>query len=167
MALTNFELINLCQYYDIELNGVYMKDELDRPREGNYIINLASTGSQGTHWTCLMLNKKLSIYFDSFGADEPVDVIKFIDKFNTKKTIFNNQIIQDLESDVCGYYCVAIFLFMKNHIMMVKDLALKKFLKLFEDDTKLNIEVLKNIFKKYCKKKKIHPLLKRLYLLKK
>jgi hypothetical protein len=114
-----------------------------------------------------MLNKKLSIYFDSFGADEPVDVIKFIDKFNTKKTIFNNQIIQDLESDVCGYYCVAIFLFMKNHIMMVKDLALKKFLKLFEDDTKLNIEVLKNIFKKYCKKKKIHPLLKRLYLLKK
>ena len=50
--ITNFDLERLAGNYHIELNGVYMKDQLDKLQinNDNYIINLDNVQGQGTHW---------------------------------------------------------------------------------------------------------------------
>ena len=67
--ITNFDLEKLAKNYNIELTGVYMKDQLDKLpiNDGNYIINLDNLQVQGTHWTGLHIRDKQAIYFDSFG----------------------------------------------------------------------------------------------------
>ena len=72
MTLSNIDLMKLAKHYNINLNGIYMKDELNglKPRIGNYIINLQSTNQgNGTHWTAIIFTKKRAYYFDSFGAN--------------------------------------------------------------------------------------------------
>jgi len=50
--LTNYDLENLCQYYNVPLVGCFMKNELPKKyTKGNYIINLESAPSGGSHWT--------------------------------------------------------------------------------------------------------------------
>ena len=160
--LSNFEIIDLCKYYDIELNGVYMKDEITG-HFGNYIINLSNSDSMGSHWTTLILDKSQSMYFDSFGANQPNEITEFVKKSKTKHLAFSNEIIQNLESKVCGYYCIAFLLYIKNNIYETKYNSFIKFINLFKDNTKLNIGVLKNIFKKYSTHKPTHQLILRLY----
>ena len=42
--LTNFDIENICDYYDIPLLGVVMKDDLaTKVTDGNFIINLESS----------------------------------------------------------------------------------------------------------------------------
>ena len=49
--ITNFGLEKIAKNYSIELNGVYMKDQLDNLpiNDDNYIINLDNLQGQGTH----------------------------------------------------------------------------------------------------------------------
>ena len=54
--LTNFDIENICQYYEIPLLGVVMKDELPKKvLDGNFVINLESSVDEngvvgrGTH----------------------------------------------------------------------------------------------------------------------
>ena len=55
--LTNYDLEELCDFYNVPLGGIYMKDMLPKKlQNGNYIINLESSNggrNNGTHWTCL------------------------------------------------------------------------------------------------------------------
>ena len=66
---------------------------------GAYIINLQdSNDGYGTHWTALVIfnrihiaaEKKLVIYFDSYGIAIPQDIIHFIGRFPGKLTIKNS-----------------------------------------------------------------------------
>ena len=57
---SNIDLAKLAKHYKVNLNGVYMKDELVglTPKLGNYIINLQSTNQgNGTHWTAIICTK--------------------------------------------------------------------------------------------------------------
>ena len=49
--INNFDLERMAKSYNIELTGVYMKDQLDKLpiNDGNYIINLDNLQGQGTH----------------------------------------------------------------------------------------------------------------------
>ena len=89
-----------------------MKNELDKLRieEGNYIINLDDSQNVGSHWTALQINKNKAIYFDSFGCVPPQNVTDFVKQTNIKLG-YNNFIIQDLESEKCGFCCIAYLLF--------------------------------------------------------
>ena len=60
--LTNFDIENICQYYEIPLLGVVMKDELPRKvTDGNFVINLESSVDEngvvgrGTQWLALVV----------------------------------------------------------------------------------------------------------------
>ena len=70
--LTNYDLEELCDVYNVPLRGIYMKDMLPRKiQNGNYIINLeSSNGGQnnGTHWTCLVVSNKDTMFYDPYGA---------------------------------------------------------------------------------------------------
>ena len=58
--ITNYDLEKMAKSYNIELTGVYMKDQLDKLpiNDGNHIINLNNLQGQGTHWTALHIHDK-------------------------------------------------------------------------------------------------------------
>ena len=66
-TLTNFE-IKKCYQSEPKFNGVYLRDNLSKIKDGAYIINLPEYKSIGTHWIALYVNAKNETYFDSFGA---------------------------------------------------------------------------------------------------
>ena len=70
-----------------------------------YVIKRDDKKSKGTHWASLLIDRNTAAYFDSFGIEYiPQEVLnKIRDKSNTHK-IFR---IQDNNSIMCGFYCVA------------------------------------------------------------
>ena len=75
------------------------------------IINTDPTTKPGDHWLGLVLTKKKSFYFDSFGLGIlNIHIINFLKRYYKKVTI-NNECIQHIDSDKCGLYCIA---FIKN-----------------------------------------------------
>ena len=65
--LTNFEI----QKYQNEprFNGAYSRDNLQKIKDGAYIINLDEYADIGTHWVALHVQNKYITYFDSFRVE--------------------------------------------------------------------------------------------------
>ena len=148
--LSNFDLENLAGFYKIHLNGIFMKDQMpDKPKNGCYIINLqSSTQGNGTHWTALFIYKKMSYYFDSFGAPPPNEIILFTKK-KKGHLLYSNWIIQDLTSEACGWYCLGFLLYMfKNRQNINLKEVFNQFVNNFQDDTLRNDDILKQFFTK-------------------
>ena len=65
-------------------------------------------GSQGgTHWTCFIVKDNKSFYFDSFGGQPD----NFLLNKLLKPVIYHNYKVQDINSKLCGSYCLYFFLF--------------------------------------------------------
>ena len=140
--LTNFDLEKICKESHIQLNGVYMKDQLPKTvQNGNYIINLQSSNggkNSGTHWTALIIHDQNAFFYDSFGAAPSKEIRLFIKRRKGCHLGFNNWIIQDIHSESCGWYCLAL---LKNiQHSGKKDLyqAANDFLNEYVNDTKQN-----------------------------
>ena len=65
--LTNFEI----QKYQNEprFNGAYSRDNLQKIKDGAYVINLDEYSDIGTHWVALHVQTKYITYFDSFKVE--------------------------------------------------------------------------------------------------
>ena len=101
--LTNFEIQ---KYYQNEprFNGVYSRDNLQKIKDGAYIINLDEYSDIGTHWVALYVQNNNVTYFDSFGVEHiPKEIKAFINNKNIKTNIFR---IQAYDSIMCGYFCI-------------------------------------------------------------
>ena len=75
--LNNFEI----QKYQNEprFNGVYSRDNLQKIKDGAYIINLDEYSDIGTHWVALYVQNNDVTYFDSFGVEHiPKEIRIFI-----------------------------------------------------------------------------------------
>lgn len=166
MSTTNFELIDLARQEGIQLFGVFMKNDLRnlRPLTGNYIINLQSDNEgNGTHWCALIIRGYNSFYYDPYGAYPTQEVQTFCKRLPKSCLAFSNQIIQDIESDLCGYFCIACIMYMKNtDTNNIYNYAENYFTLFFKDDTKMNDDILRKFFKSYSRKSSSH-LLKKLY----
>ena len=82
--LTNFEIR---KYYQNEprFNGVYSRDNLQKIKDGAYIINLDEYSDIGTHWVALYVQNNDVTYFDSFEAEHiPEEIRTFISNINIK-----------------------------------------------------------------------------------
>ena len=133
---SNFEIQ---KYYQNEprFNGVYSRDNLQKIKDGAYIINLDEYSDIGTHWVALWVNNNNVTYFDSFGVEHiPKEIIKFIENRNIKTNIFR---IQAYNSIMCGYFCIGFIDF------MLSEKTLTEFTNLFppnnferNDDISLN-----------------------------
>ncbi len=136
---SNFDLINLAKYLNIPLNDVIMKDEINKINNlGFYISNLDNSNNNGTHWTVFFYHPLTSYYYDSFGFVPPLEIENKI-----KPYYFNNNDIQDYNSEACGYYCLAFIKFLHNK--QDKKEAYNQFIKLFhKTDLKENDKKLKN-----------------------
>ena len=80
------------------------------PRDSNIFSDIGfvnvDDGSQGgSHWTCFIVKDNKSYYFDSFGGQPD----KFLLKELPKPIIYHNYKIQDINSKICGSYCLYFF----------------------------------------------------------
>ena len=100
------------KYYQIEprFNGVFSRDNLQKIKDGAYIINLDEYSDIGTHWVALYVQNNNVTYFDSFGVEHiPKEIRTFINNKNIKTNIFR---IQAYDSVMCRYFCIGFIDFM-------------------------------------------------------
>ena len=99
--LSNFDLLQWVDFLKIpNFKGIFARDEV-RPREHSpCIINLDELENAGTHWVCCAPGQKFTWYFDSFGMGFPQEFK------STKPVIWNSSQYQNINSVLCGYYCL-------------------------------------------------------------
>ena len=99
-------------YYQKEtrFNGVYLRKNLPKIKDGAYIKNLDKYDLIETQWTALYVNDNNVTYFDSFRVEHiPKELRKFI---GNRNIITNNYRIQAFDSIMCGYFCIRFIDFM-------------------------------------------------------
>ena len=107
--LTNLEIDKIMTKYD-NYRGTFSKDMLPKTMKKNEatVVNLQGYfAGDGTHWVCIYNDEKSDKvkYFDSFGLVPPNEVIKYM-KTTNKNIIYNDSQIQNMDSILCGYYCI-------------------------------------------------------------
>jgi len=167
--LTNTQIRDLSKRMSIPLANIIFKNDLPRKFEFNksYFINLDDeyntdgTLNQGSHWTCLQVNKYPNdlveaIFFDPYGIGAPEEVKKVFNK--TIGTIgrqfpHNTKDVQSLMSNACGWYCLAFLHYINAFPKRTKNLYddTDTFLSFFDDlnkqvDFKKNEYILKQFF---------------------
>ena len=69
------------------------------------MINLDNRQSKGTHWFSLFIDQNSAVSFDSFGIEYvPQEVLN---KIRAKSITHNIFRMQNNESIMCGFYCIA------------------------------------------------------------
>ena len=135
--LTNFDLFNISKERSIILHNVIMRDQLKsiRRKSNQYlIINLDHSNNQGTHWVCLIIQGKNAIYFDSFGAIPPKEVISYCKGL---KLGYSSYIVQNLKSEACGWYCIALLHYIQTNNNDIYE-NYNDYINMFEDNTEQN-----------------------------
>ena len=90
--------------------NVYSRDNLQKIKDGAYIINLDECSDIETHWVVLYVQNNDVTYFDSFGVEHiPKEIRTFISNKNIKTNIFR---IQAYDSIMWGYFCTGFIDFM-------------------------------------------------------
>ena len=91
-------------------NDVFSKNNLPRVKDGVHVINLDDKNSKRTQWVSLFIYKNVAIYFDSFGIEYiPQEVLNKVRDKSITHNIFR---MQDNESNMCGFYCIAFIEYM-------------------------------------------------------
>ena len=141
MGTNNFQIDNMIKNLKIKnYEGCFYKDKLTNIKQNkSYIINLENKYdiygnlNSGSHWvTVITDNDNKAIYFDSFGQAIPEVIKSLLKKY---KYGYTNKVIQNIKSDMCGYFCIAFIYFLTKYKKRLKDIYLDTniFLNLFED----------------------------------
>jgi len=150
--LSNVDIQNICDKLGIKINRICMKDELaqQKLKNGNYIINLENHNQSGSHWCCFKKLNKCIYYFDAFGIMPPQNEIDLF-KENHDKLSYNDLDIQDINSILCGYYCIGFFLYIQHNYnkSISLDDCCESYIEMFSQNTKLNDNILKKFIMKY------------------
>ena len=107
-----FNNIKIANYfrYEPRFNGLFSRNSLPRIKDEAYVINLGDRNSKGTQKVSLFIDRNLAVYFDSFGIEYiPQEVLNKIKNKSITHIIFR---IQDNESIMCGFYCIAFIEYM-------------------------------------------------------
>ena len=141
--LTNFEI----QKYQNEpkFNGIYLRNNLSKIKDGAYILNLDEYELIGTHWIALYLNAKNVTYFDHFGVKYiPKEIKKFI---RNKNIITNIYRIRAYDTVMCGYFCIGFIDF------MLKGKSLVEYTNFFffPNEYRKNDQIIIKVFSVECK----------------
>jgi hypothetical protein len=109
------DVFNMCKNYGGCISRLSLKQS-DAKKHKFYILNMdANPNGFGTHWVILWnCNKKYVFYCDSFGAPPAENVVKFM-KETGKECLYNDMMLQDMNSSSCGWFCVYILLKLLNH----------------------------------------------------
>lgn len=150
MTISNYELLDLANTYKIPNFKVLMNDEiLEEPfhTKGShyYVINLEDESEGGSHWTAIIVRNGLCLYWDSFGCVPSLQVEKFLHQ-SKKPYLFNNKIVQDLESVLCGKFALGCIIYInKQPTGDFYELG-DKYTSLFNNKTKLNDKIILKLY---------------------
>ena len=97
------DTMNESQLQRIDNYPIYPRDSNIFSDKGFANIDNGSQG--GSHWTCFIMKDNRSYYFDSFGGQPD----KFLLNQLAKPIIYHNYKIQDVNSKLCGSYCLYFF----------------------------------------------------------
>ena len=103
--LSNFELEDATRRLKIpSFRGFFLLDTL--PKKPNKkecgIVNFDKSGRHGTHWVAWYENGKTKIYFDSYGVQPPIEVVRYLGK----PIYYNTDQVQPAGEVFCGDLCL-------------------------------------------------------------
>ena len=121
---------------------------LPKRKDEAYVINLDDKKSKETHWVSLFIDRNLAVYFDSFGNEYvPQEVLN---KIKYKSITHNISRIQDSESIMCEFYCIAFIEYMLSRKTLLDNTNL-----FCRNDYKKNDKIIYKFFKdKYGRRRK-------------
>ena len=97
------DTMNESQLQKIYNYPIYPRDSKIYSDRG--FINIDNGSQGGTHWICFYIKDKKSYYFDSLGGQPD----KFLLNQLPKPIIYHIYKIQDINSKLCGSYCLCFF----------------------------------------------------------
>lgn len=125
----------------LPLHFCWHKDQFPRPvKDGGYILNLADTGNEGSHWCILYRQKDNYAYFDPFGAVPPKIVQQYLPKY-----LYNSTVIQSPDTGFCGSYCIEFLEYMYKNKRQPFKRRFQSFLNLFSNDFRKNASILRKL----------------------
>jgi len=148
-GLSDKELISLCQSYNIEINGIFSKDDLPNElKNGWYIVNLQSSNEgSGTHWLGFKKREnKIDFWFDSMGFVAPANIEKI-----TKEYLYGSRKLQDDDAKSCGWWVLGCIL--ETEKDENDEFNFKSFLNSFGNNTAVNENKLNVLFRFWSEKK--------------
>ena len=94
-------------------SNTYSKDEIPLIENNKSLIfNLQNSNQPGTHWISLSRKDNNIFIFDSFGIGYiPKNIYEIYNKFNIITNIYR---LQDINSNLCGLFCVLFCLYKVN-----------------------------------------------------
>ena len=95
--------MNESQLQGIYNYPIYPRDSKIYSDKG--FVNIDDGSQGGSHWVCFYIKDTKSYYFDSFGSSPG----KFLLNQLLKPIIYHNYKIQDIDSQLCGSYCLYFF----------------------------------------------------------
>ena len=103
--LSYFELEDAAKRLKIPyFRGVFLLDRL--PKKPNKkecgIVNFDKSGGPGMHWVAWYKNGKTKIYFDSYGVQPPIEVMKYLK---------NRYVITPIKFNQWGKYFAVIYVY--------------------------------------------------------
>jgi hypothetical protein len=105
VALSNIQLEDAVKALNIpNFRGWYCIDTLPKTCHKNEcgILNLDKSDGNGTHWVAWYCNNDKKIYFDSYGFDPPLEIIKYLGK----PIYCSTDNVQPRDTVVCGHLCL-------------------------------------------------------------
>ncbi len=117
------ELISYIKLLKIPFfKGSFARDAIiPKPWQNETIIfNLDSDLNEGTHWVCALKKQNTVLYYDSFGLQPPLEIIKYFSAPNVE-IFYNHTPDQKMTQTNCGYRCLK-FLYKNSQIFFKKQL---------------------------------------------
>ena len=97
------DTMNESQLQKIYNYPIYPRDSKIYSDKG--FVNIDNGSMGGSHWVCFIVKDNKSFYFDSFGGQPD----KFLLKQLPKPIIYHIYKIQDINSQLCGSFCLYVF----------------------------------------------------------
>ena len=155
--LSNIDLEKMAQRYRLSNFAVVSKDQLTtKINPCNLILNLENEYDEkgelndGSHWVALFVDHDYNcFYFDSFGFPPANCVLKYMRK-SKKRITYNSRVIQNINSSICGLYCLTLLVWMNRKRGEQTSLnRFEEFIDRFSDDVEQNGKILKEILSQF------------------
>ncbi len=118
----------------IKIDGIFAKDQLYEKiknktlPEGDYIVNIGTLESGGTHWCAFRYTPNDCFWSCSFGG-YPLQLVE--DLTENQKLYFNKSQYQDSEAVSCGFYALACLKALQNRKSSSPVESFKKYINQF------------------------------------
>ena len=103
--LSNFELENKAKRLKVpSFRGVFLLDTLlEKPNKKECgIVNFDKSGGPGTHWVAWYKKGRTKIYFDSYGIQQPIEVVEYLGS----PIRYNTDQLQPAGQVFCSHFCL-------------------------------------------------------------